>query len=135
MNPVRECAVLAGRGTGYALSFLRLFGFGRKRWKTPAGFREILRNAVLMEVKRTGIQLTDEQVEELIARPIELLEKLFSGDISVDVIPSVSDLLRDRRALSGFLVPLTRKGGDLSEKKKEMLKGILRKNILLQHAK
>jgi len=135
MNPVRDGAMLAGRGTGYALSFLRLFRLGRKRWKTPAGFRDIFRNAVLMEVKRTGIQLTDKEVEELIARLIELLKKVFSGDISVDVIPSVSDLLRDRRALSGFLVPLTRKGGDLSEKKKEMLKGILRNNILLQHAK
>jgi len=135
MNPVRDGAVLAGRGSGYALRFLRLFRFGSKTEKTSAGFRDILRNAVLVDANKTGVQLADGQIEDLIARLSELLEKVFSGAISVDAIPSVSDLLRDRRALSGFLVPLTKNGGDLSEKKKEMLKGIVRENVLLQHVR
>ncbi len=135
MNPVAGAAALAGRGTGYAVRFLRLVRFGGKGEKAPEVLEDILRNAILAEVKRTGIQLAGEEIKGLVERVIELLEKVFNGEISIDAIPSVSDTLGAGGVLSGFLAPLIRGGSDFSEKKREMLEGILEENILLRQAK
>ena len=135
MNAVGSVAALAGRSTGYAVKFLRLFGFGRKEEKAPAVFRDILANAIQAEVKRAGVQLTDGEIEELVRKIIELLEKLFRGEISIDAIFSAPDLLGTGEFLRDFLAPLVNNGASLSEKKRGLLMEILEENILLQQAK
>ena len=134
-NPVVFAAAMAGCGVGYVVRFLQFLRGGQRREKAGEAFRSVLRHGILAEVKKAGIQLSDEEIKELIDKVVRLLERVLSGDIGVDAIPSARDLLRVSGAVAGFLVPLIRSGEGLSEKKNEILKRILEENIQLRHTK
>ena len=134
-NPVVFAAAMAGCGAGYVVRFLQFFRGGQRRENAGEAFRSVLRHGILAEVKKAGIQLSDEEIEELTDKVVRLLERVLSGEIGVDAVPSARDLLRVSGAVAGFLVPLIRSGEDLSEKKNEILRRILEENIQLRQTK
>lgn len=139
IHPVTGTATLAGWGAGHTVRFLgirRLLRLlpSRRGPQAPGAFADILRQAILTEVQKAGIQLSDQEIDELVAKVTKLLEEVLSGKLSIDAIPSVAELLRSGGVLGAYLVPLIRGDQGLSDSKKEMLKRIFEENVRLRQA-
>lgn len=128
-------ATLVGRGAAHTVRFFRHFRvlpIRRARPGEPKALRVSLKNAVLTEIQRCGVKLSAEETDALVEKVADLLDMVFSGELCVDKIPSAVALLRSEDVLADFLRPLNEIGGELSEGKKEILKGILEENIQLR---
>ena len=137
IRPITRAATLAGQGVGYTVRLFRGMRFPRIGWKSGRSrerFGYILRKAILAEVQRSGILLSDREIDTLVEKVIALLEKVLSGQLGIEAIPSVSELLTHGSRLSGFLVPLILGDKELSEKKKEILRRIFEDNVQLRKA-
>lgn len=136
-------ATLAGKGTGHVVqafraargsikNIFRRMPFPQLFSRAPRSFEAVLRQAILTESQRSGRNLSEKEIDELVTKILTLLEKVLSGELGVDAIPWAMEMLRSKDALADFVTPLFKTAGPLSEARVEMLKQILAENVRLQ---